>query len=193
LGQQELIMADAACDIPRMTANEYLQMEKQATCRHEFVNGVVCAMAGGSREHDFISGDLYAALLAQLRQPCQIFTSDMKMRIKAVTDECYYYPDTSVTCSDLDNDRYALTHPSLIVEVLSHSTEQADRSYKFDHYRLLPSLQEYVLVHQERPCVETHRRRTSWARETFEPDASITFESINLALPVGAFYRRVSF
>lgn len=186
-------MADPARDIPRMSAREYLQIEKQATNKHEFVNGIVYAMAGGSREHDFIAGDLYAAVLGLLNPPCQIFTSDMKVQIKAVSDECYYYPDASVTCSDLDNDRFHLSQPSLIVEVLSRSTEQADRGYKFDHYRQLPSLQEFVLVHQERACVEVYRRRTDWQTETFEPDAAITFESINVSLPITTFYRRVKF
>ena len=186
-------MADAVRDFPRMSAAEYLQMEKQATNRHEFVNGVVYAMAGGSREHDFIGGDVYASLLSQIEPPCNVFTSDMKVRIRAVNDECYYYPDVSISYSDLDNDRYEIAQPSLIVEVLSRSTENADRGYKFDHYRLLPSLQEYVLVYQERPCVEIYRRRTDWKKETFEPDASITFESIEVSLPVAQFYRRVKF
>lgn len=184
-------MADAAQDIPRMSASDYLALEKQSPCRHEFINGVVYAMAGGSREHNLIAGDLLAALMGQVKPPCQVFTSDMKVQIKAVSEECYYYPDTSVTCSDLDNDRYALSWPTLIVEVLSRSTEQADRGYKFDHYRLLSSLQEYVLVHQERACVEIYRRRTSWLKETFEADALMTFDSIDVTLPVGAFYKRV--
>ena len=185
-------MADAAMDIPRLSATEYLQIEKQATNKHEFVNGVVYAMAGASREHDLIAGDAFAAILGRVTLPCLTFTSDMKVRIRAVSDECYYYPDTSVTCSDLDSGRYEITQPSLVVEVLSRSTESADRGYKFDHYRLLPSLQEYVLVHQDRARVEIYRRRTNWERETFEPDAEITFESVNVILPVSAFYRRVS-
>ena len=186
-------MADAARDIPRMSASDYLALEKQATSKHEFVNGIVYAMAGGSREHSLIVGDVLTALVGQVKPPCQVFTSDMKVQIKAVSDECYYYPDTSVTCSDLDNDRYALTRPSLIVEVLSRSTEQADRGYKFDHYRFLPSLQEYVLVHQERACVEIYRRRTNWEKETFEPETEITLESVSVVLPVATFYRRVRF
>ena len=186
-------MADAALDIPRMSASDYLALEKQSPCKHEFVNGIVYAMAGGSREHNLIVGDLITAMMGKVKPPCQVFTSDMKVQIKAVSDECYYYPDASVTCSDLDNDRYALNRPSLIVEVLSRSTEQADRGYKFDHYRQLPSLQEYVLIHQERACVEVYRRRAGWEKETFEPDAEITLESVNVTLTVAEFYKRVRF
>jgi len=186
-------MADPALSIPRMSATEYLQMEKQATRKHEFVNGIVYAMAGGSRDHNFIAGDVFATLLGLVKPPCQVFTSDMKVRIRAVSDECYYYPDTSVTCSDLDNDRYELTQPSLLVEVLSGSTQDADRGYKFDHYRLLPSLQEYLLVHQERPRAELFRRRTEWTKEVYELNDEITFESVGLTAPVAAFYKRVTF
>jgi len=186
-------MADVAHSIPRMSAAEYLQMERQATQKHEFVNGIVYAMAGASREHDLIAGDGFAAILARLEPPCLAFTSDMKVRIRHASDECYYYPDISVTCSQLDNNRYELTQPSLIVEVLSRSTDDADRGYKFTDYKTLPSMQEYVLVHQERPRVEIYRRRTGWEKETYEPDAEIELESVRVTLPITAFYRRVTF
>lgn len=186
-------MADVARSIPRMSAAEYLQMEKQATQKHEFVDGIVYAMAGASREHDLIAGDVFATLLAKLQPPCLAFTSDMKVRIRDASDECYYYPDTSVTCSHLDNNRYEITQPSLVLEVLSGSTEDADRGYKFADYKKLPSLQEYVLVHQERPRVEVYRRRTNWAKEVYEADAEFALESVRVTLPVAAFYRRVTF
>lgn len=186
-------MADAAQDIPRLSAAEYLQMEKQATHRHEFVNGIVYAMAGTSKHHDLIAGDGYGLLLTRVAPPCSVFTGGVKVRIRAVSDECFYYPDASVSCSDLDNDPYEIAQPTLIIEVLSRSTESADRGYKFDHYRLLASLQEYVLVHQERACVEVYRRRRNWEREIFEVDAELVLESVAVTVPVAAFYRRVRF
>lgn len=186
-------MADAARDIPRMSARDYLALERNSPCKHEFVNGIVYAMAGASRQHDLIKGDVFGALLGRLAPPCQVFSSDVRVRIRTASDECYYYPDNSVTCSDLDTDAYEVTQPSLVVEVLSRSTEDADRGYKFDDYRKLPSLQEYVLVHQERACVELYRRRTNWEKEVYEPDAEITFESVRVTLPVTVLYQRVKF
>ena len=184
-------MADAARDIPRMSATEYLQMEKQASCKHEFVNGIVYAMAGGSRQHNCIAGDVFGALLGKLTPPHRVFTSDMKVRIRTSPDEYYYYPDASVSCSDLDNDAYAIAQPSLIAEALSPTTEDADRGYKFDDYRKLPSLQEYVLVARESPSVEIYRRRTDWQVRLYDLAQDITFESVSITLPVAAFYRRV--
>ena len=186
-------MADAARDIPRMSAAEYLQMERQATCRHEFFNGIVYAIAGASKRHDSIAGDVFGYLLGKVAPPCQVFSSDVKVRIRAMNDECHYYPDTSVTCSDLDNDAYDVTQPSLIIEVLSRTTEDADRGYKFDHYRLLSSLQEYVLVHQERACAEVYRRRADWEKEIHVADDEITFVSVGVTMPVAQLYRRVRF
>lgn len=186
-------MADVAHDIPRMSAAEYLQMEKQATNKHEFFNGIVYATGGVSREHDLIAGDAFAAISAKLEPPCLAFTSDMKIRIRDAADECFYYPDLSVTCSQLDNNRYEIAQPSLIVEVLSRSTEDADRGYKFEDYKKLPSLQEYVLVHQERARIEVYRRRANWQKETFESGDEITLESVRITIAVSAFYRRVTF
>jgi len=186
-------MADPALSIPRMSATEYLQMEKQATRKHEFVNGIVYAMAGASRRHNIITNNVYGAISAGLSPPCQAFNLDVKVHNKGASEEQYYYPDVVVTCSDLDNDEYLIRQPSLIVEVLSPSTQDADRGYKFDHYRLSPSLQEYLLVHQERPRAELFRRRTEWTKEVYELNDEITFESVGLTAPVAAFYKRVTF
>lgn len=186
-------MADAALTIPQISAKEYLERERDAAYKHEFVNGIMYAMAGASRQHDLITGDVFGTLLGKVAPPCQVFTSDVKVRIRAVSNECYYYPDSSVTCSEVDNDAYEISQPALIIEVLSQSTEDADRGYKFDHYRLIAALQEYVLVHQTKPCVEIYRRRSGWEKEVHDIDAEITLESVRLTVPVAAFYRRVKF
>ncbi len=186
-------MADAALDIPRMSAKDYLALEKQSPVRHEFVNGLVYAMAGASKRHDAIALAVLTALDARLSPPCQPFSSDVKVHIRSAPDECFYYPDMSITCSDLDKDPYLVKLPTLIVEVLSRTTEDADRGYKFANYRTLPSLQEYVLVHQARPQVELYRRRNNWEKENFEFEAEITLESVGVTLPISAFYRRVGF
>lgn len=186
-------MADAARNYPRLSAAEYLQIERQATHKHEFVNGVVYAMAGASKRHDAISQSMLTALDARLVAPCQPFSSDVKVYIRPSPNECYYCPDATVSCSELDNDPYAIKLPLLIVEVLSRTTEEADRGYTFDDYRSLPSLQEFVLVHQAIPRVEVYRRRTNWEKEVFEPEAEIVLESVSVTLPISAVYRRVGF
>jgi Uma2 family endonuclease len=186
-------MADPALNIPRISAKEYLQNELHNTCKHEFVDGIVYMMAGASRQHNLISGDVFTSLMNRVSSPCFVYSSDMKVHVKASTSERFYYPDTHVTCSDLDNDQQYNMMPVLVVEVASDSTEGYDRQEKFEGYRLLPSLQEYVLVQQSKPLVEIFRKRTAWAPETFGPGDDITLESIGLNLPVAEFYRRVIF
>jgi len=186
-------MADPALSIPRISAKEYLEMERDASCKHEFVDGIVYMMAGANRRHNLISGDFFGAMLSRLAPPCEVFSSDMKVHVKSHATERYYYPDTHVSCSDLDNDEQFNAMPVLVVEVASDSTEDYDRREKFEAYRLLPSLQEYVLVQQTEPKVVVFRKRTIWQPETLGGADEIALESIGLKLPVTEFYRRVKF
>ena len=186
-------MADAALSIPRLNAQEYLERETDAAYKHEFVNGIVYAIAGASRRHNLITNGVFGSLDAGLAPPWQAFTIDIKVHIKSAADEQYYYPDVVVTRSDPDNNSHVVTQPTLIVEVISPTTEDADRGYKFNDYCKLASLQEYVLVQQERPSVELYRRRTNWQNETYGPDADITLESVQLPLSVAQLYRRATF
>jgi Uma2 family endonuclease len=186
-------MADAARHIPRMSAGEYLEIEKQATCKHEFADGIVYAMAGASRRHNDIALNIVGLLNDSLPPECRADALEVKVQVKTTEQEFFYYPDVVVTCSNLDTDDYLIKQPSLIIEVLSPSTADADRGYKFDDYKKLASLQEYVLVHQERPCVKVYRRRTDWLQEIYGLDGEITFEGAGVTLPVATFYRRVRF
>ena len=186
-------MADAARNIPRLTAREYLELERDASCKHEFVDGIVYAMAGASRRHNLIAGDVFGALLRQVTPPCIVFQSDMKVHVKESTTERYYYPDTHVTCSDLDKDDQFSTMPVLVVEVASDSTEDYDRGEKFASYRLLASLLEFVLVQQTMAQVTLFRKRLEWQPEHYGLADEIVLESIQLRLPVALFYRRVTF
>ena len=186
-------MTDLALTIPRISAKEYLEIERDATNKHEFVDGIVYAMAGASRRHNLISGDVFGALLNRLVPPCQVYSSDMKVHVKASTTERFYYPDTHVSCSDLDRDDQFNTMPVLVVEVASDSTGGYDRREKFEAYRLLPSLQEYILVQQTEILVELFRNRTGWQPETFGATDMMTLESIGLSLPITAFYQRVRY
>ena len=187
------LMADPALHVPRISAKEYLEMERDATCRHEFIDGVVYMMAGASRQHNTISLDIRGLLRGRLARPCQPFALDVKVLVQTATTERYFYPDVLVTCSDLDNDADITKQPVLIIEVVSESTKDFDRGDKFVAYRLLPSFQEYLLVQQDRPEIELFRKRTGWQPEMFSMGREITLESVQLKLPVAAFYQDANF
>src|ERR1044072_6574523 len=99
---------------------DYLEGEELSAVRHEYVGGGVFAMAGGSRSHGLITGNIFAALHAPLRgKPCQVFTADMKVHLVVADDEIFYYPDVMVTCDPRDTEAHFNKHPKVIVEVLS--------------------------------------------------------------------------
>jgi Uma2 family endonuclease len=158
--------------VQHLTAPEYLVLERQARVKSEFLGGEVFAMAGGSRRHSRIAVNLAGALnrLAG-RGPCQVFNSDMRLKIEATG--LYTYPDIQVACGKLafeDEQEDTLLNPKLIVEVLSNSTAAWDRGQKFWHYRHLESLSEYLLVSQDAWLVEHYRRQPNgaWLLETIE-------------------------
>ena len=186
-------MADPALNIPRMSAKEYLEVERGSPIRHEFVNGVVYAMTGTTKRHDLISTDFLGALLNHLQPPCIVYSANVKVHVEAADTEAYYYPDVHVSCSDLDNDRLSSEMPVLVIEVASDSTADYDRGTKFASYRKLPSLLEYVIAQQVAPQVEVFRKRSGWQAEQFGPADVLTLESIQLTMPVAQFYRRIKF
>ncbi len=186
-------MADPALNIPRMSAKEYLELERNSPIRHEFVNGVVYAMTGTTKRHDLINGDSYGALLNHLQPPCIVYSANVKVHVDREETDAHYYPDVHVSCSDLDNDRLSSEMPILVIEVASESTADYDRGTKFASYRKLPSLPEYVIAQQAAPQVEVFRKRTGWQAERFGPADNLTFESIQLTMPVAHVYRRIKF
>ena len=137
-------------DFNFLSPESYLDRERQATVKHEYIDGEIYAMAGASAPHIQIVGNLYAALRSHLRGTgCDILFSDIKVRID--TKNCFYYPDLIVTCDDHDRENDHYRHvPKLIVEVLSDSTEARDRGDKFEDYSTLDSLQEYALIAQKK-------------------------------------------
>ncbi len=138
----------------------YLALEAKSEQRHEWLDGAIYAMAGGTLEH----GQLAAAVIGELRAlaeacGCRVFSSDAKVRVPATG--LATYPDVAVVCGPIErdaDDRHAMTNPAVLVEVLSDGTEAYDRGEKFEHYRRLPSLRDYVLVSQRRPRVEVYSR-----------------------------------
>ena len=148
---------------PRLTPEQYLEVERAAQFRSEYYNGRMYAMSGGTHPHAIVIGNLARELGVALKKgPCVVTTSDMRVRVSKTG--LYTYPDIVVVC---DPPRYGdgrhdtVLNPALIVEVLSPSTEAYDRGFKFAQYRTLESLQEYALVSQSEPRVEIFRRQPS--------------------------------
>ncbi|MBK6849952.1 MAG: Uma2 family endonuclease [Proteobacteria bacterium] len=175
-----------------MTPTEYVAFERASGARHEFLAGEVYAMAGGSPEH----GALAAALMGELRlalrgTPCRVFTSDVRVRI--VATGLTTYPDLSVVCGALATDLEdsdALTNPSLLVEVLSDSTEGYDRGAKAAHYRRIPSLQEYVFVSPDERRIEVFRRTEGggWELDEALGGQQVTLRALGVTLSVDEIY-----
>ncbi len=175
-----------------ISPDEYLEGEKAAKIRHEYVDGAVQAMAGGTKVHNLISFNLARALYGHLGgTPCRVFIGDVKVHVAWDWRERFYYPDVVVGCEAGDNDPYVVEQPKLIVEVLSDSTERDDRSDKFYAYRHLPSLEEYVLVAQEMRRVEVYRRETGWDLEIYEADGEVSLRSVGLDLAIAEIYEGV--
>ncbi|MBK7077636.1 MAG: Uma2 family endonuclease [Myxococcales bacterium] len=153
---------------PRYSYAEYLAYERDSELKHEFDDGEIVAMAGGSRRHNALALRIGAALDAARRPGCVAFQSDQRVRVLATGKATY--PDVSLVCGPIagdpaDPDGSTLTNPTLIVEVLSPATEAYDRGGKWQQYQLIPSLQEYVLVSQSEPRIEHYRRLPSGAWE----------------------------
>jgi Uma2 family endonuclease len=178
------------------TPEEYLARERQAPCKSEYHAGEVFAMAGASRWHNLIVTNVLRELSLQLKgRSCTTYPSDM--RVKVSPTGLYTYPDITVVCGEAqfeDNQQDTLLNPTLIVEVLSESTEAYDRGGKFAHYRKLESLMEYVLIAQTKPHIEHYVRQpdTRWLLAEAErlPD-TIHLPSIDCHLALAEVYDKV--
>lgn len=177
-----------------ITPEEYLASERISQTKHEYLAGVVYAMAGASRGHNRIVGNIARELSSQLRgKPCEAFSSDMRLTIQNGSTEFYYYPDVVVDCSG--STRNMVEEPTVVVEVLSPDTERVDRGEKLNNYQNLPSLKAYVLVDQFHAAVTVYRREgDNWCMDFFgEKNAVIELPSIGCALPLSAIYERMHF
>lgn len=196
----------------RFTVEEYLAFERASAERHEYLDGVIYAMAGSastkamageSEEHGTICTNLGGLLFAQLRStPCRVFSKDTKVRCgpyRSHTREgLYAYPDLVVVCGASeyhDQARDVLLNPTVIVEVLSPSTETFDRGDKLYRYRRwLPTLTDYVLVAQDRPLIDHYQRTTAgrWELETLEGlEANLHLSGIHCTVPLAEVYERI--
>ncbi|MCY3722533.1 MAG: Uma2 family endonuclease [Candidatus Poribacteria bacterium] len=180
-----------------LTPETYLELERKAITKSEYVNGEIIAMAGASFAHNFITLDTATHLNNQLMDgQGQAATGDL--RVKVPRTESYFYPDIVVVCGGPqaeDNVFDTLLNPTLIVEVLSTSTETYDRDEKFTHYRQIDTLQEYILISQDNIGVVQYRRQEpEWIRTAFQTlDDVMSLVSIGCELPLRHIYRRVKF
>lgn len=181
---------------PQFTSDEYLQMEAQSSVKHEYIDEQIYAMAGASDPHVTIAGNLFTLLRSHVRgSGCRVYISDMKARIEAINR--FYYPDVLVTCDsrDLETPTYK-RFPTLIIEVLSDSTEAFDRGDKFADYQTLESLREYVLINTKRQRVECFRRNDQglWVLQFYTPEKTLfRLDSINFEGTIELLYEDVAF
>ncbi|HEY4712665.1 MAG TPA: Uma2 family endonuclease, partial [Aquirhabdus sp.] len=165
---------------------EYLAGEEISDIKHEYIDGQVYAMSGASANHNRLAGNVHTAFNVHLKgKSCQPYTSDMKVKIGSR----YFYPDVMVDCSDVEG--YFTETPVILVEVLSKSTKQIDKTIKLNSYIKIPTLQEYVLIEQDSVEIEILRRKTGWQPEYYFLGDSLSFESIALILTVEEIYDRV--
>ena len=187
-------MVNAAPPRYRHTYEEYLAYERDSGLKHEFDNGEIFAMAGGSRRHNALALRVGAALDAAREGGCVAFQSDQKVRVLATGRATY--PDATVVCGSIEGDPAdstgaTITNPTLLVEVLSPTTEQEDRGNKWLHYQLIPSLQEYVLVDQVRARVERYRRLPSGAWEYSDTTSGTVELTSGAVLDLAKLYDRL--
>ncbi|MBD2312053.1 Uma2 family endonuclease [Desertifilum sp. FACHB-1129] len=177
-----------------ISAEDYLEAEKTSPIKHEYIQGQVYAMAGASDAHVTISLNLAAMLKNHLRGgDCRVYITDMKAQIDSLNT--YYYPDVMVTCDRADREfDYFKRHPTLIVEVVSPSTEAFDRGDKFIDYQTIETLTEYVLISQTRFRVDCFRRNPEgqWVLQSYSPGEEVYLASIDFRTGLDTIYEDVT-
>ncbi|WP_165423659.1 Uma2 family endonuclease [Ktedonosporobacter rubrisoli] len=172
----------------QMSVEAFEELAKQATAvRYEYINGRAYAMSGGTANHSRLTGKMYRLLEEQLASgPCHAFF-DMYVLI---AQERSVLPDVVVTCdvADYRNNATLIRSPHLIVEALSPATERIDRTEKFEAYKSLPSLQEYVLIHQKQYKVEAYRKVNGWQPQYYGPGEEIELMSLDLTVSLDELY-----
>lgn len=186
----------AARKLNLISVEEYLAGELVSPRKHEYLGGVVYAMAGARNVHNTIAGNVFASFHSRLRgRPCRPFNSDTKIRIHLPTQLRFYYPDVSVTCRPNPAADSFQDEPAVLVEVLSAKTRRIDEGEKKDAYLTMPSLAAYLLVEQETAAVVAFRRTEhGFVREVYEGlDAVVPLGEIDTALPLAEVYEAVEF
>ncbi len=184
----------------RLTLNDYYSRESMASVRHEFHNGEILAMAGGSVKHSQICVNLNREVSLRLKgKSCQAFDSNLRTRIEA--SNRIVYPDLSIVCGHVEYDprdpaKGTITNPRVVIEVISPSTERYDRTEKRDHYLKIPSLEAHVLIDQDRPRVEVLSRTADGRWELNYAtglDNVLKIDVVQIEIPLSEVYDRVEF
>jgi Uma2 family endonuclease len=167
---------------------EYLAAEEASDIRHEYLGGLVYAMAGETRAHNTIALNLATSIRQRLKAPCKLYIGGIRVNFQVRHDDYFYYPDVVVTCDPRDNDSRFVKYPKLIIEVLSESTERVDRREKFFAYTTIESLEKYVLIAE----ATVFRRTNGWRLEKVAgADASLALDSLQLKLQLAAVYEGI--
>lgn len=181
----------------KMTAAEYLAFERGSDIKHEYIDGHIYAMAGGTREHTLITGNTFASLHSQRKgRSCEVYHSEMRVRVSSIK---YVYPDVTISCSTpefADDAKRVLLNPDIVIEVLSPSTEAFDRGDKFQYYRSIPSIQHYLLISQDKPRIEGYQRQKSglWTfKDAIGLDSNFKIEVLNFTLNLLDIYELITF
>jgi Uma2 family endonuclease len=181
-----------------ISEEEYLVFERRSVTKHEYYNGRVYAMTGAKEAHNLIAGNILASLHGQLRRkPCRVYPSDM--RVKVIKTGLNTYPDIVVVCGQpefTDEITDTITNPVVIIEILSPSTERYDRGLKFQNYRTIDTLRDYLLVAQDHSHIEHFSRQDNglWVfQEAIEVTSSIQIQSIESSLHLQDVYEKMDF
>lgn len=180
----------------KWTLEEYLAYEEESGIRHEYIDGEIYAMTGGTPDHSGIAANGVGELRSQLRgKPCRVFTSDLKVKVSEIK---YLYPDFSVICGDIqyaDEKQIMVTNPILVAEVISDTSEKHDKITKNEYYRSLPSLNYYLIIDQNRVHVQVYTLQDNgWLLQEYtRRDQSIPLDAIDVMLSVDELYLDVEF
>ena len=181
---------------PFLSEEEYLASERISPLKHEYYHGRIYAMTGGKEPHNLIAGNTLASLHSQLRRkPCRVYPSDM--RVKVLRTGLNTYPDVVVICGQpqfTDAIRDTITNPTIIIEILSPSTERYDRGMKFQNYRTIGTLHDYILIAQDHHHIEHYIRQENdrWMlQEVTNLDEEIHIQSIECILRLEDIYEKV--
>jgi len=181
------------------TMEEYLALERESEVRHEYLNGEILDMSGGTLSHDVAMDNVRDALKRELGdKPCRVFSSNRQIKTPALLP--YRYADGSVVCGNIEVERFngcdLLLNPILVWEVLSKNTEAYDRGDKFTYYKSIPSLKEYLLIAQHRPHITHYTKQNEriWYREEFnDRSESVYLPSLEVTLQLSEIYQDVVF
>lgn len=185
-------MAHSARAPELIDVETYLERERSAEIRREYVGGRPYAMVGTSDAHNLIALNLAAAMHRHLRGgPCQLFISGMKVRLRIAGEEIFYYPDLLVSCRLDDRARYWGEHPCLVVEIASPYTDRIDRREKLLAYREIQALEEYLLVEQDRKGLTLLRRAEAWQPRDLGETDTLVLAPVGLEIPVRDLYEGV--